>query len=158
MSQPREVLLFHFLQSIRWQKVEVSCRFYLSWRRRKEVKEWNSTITSDPVMVIRQYNYLKKNLYLNILIFFTFTCCSWSWRMTYINKVHCHSYVHVSTHRNVYIYSSIALNSNSQTLLDKQRYLNRTILFIIVEYNKVLFRLAASVMYQLGFYYGRSTK
>lgn len=56
--------------------------------------------------------------------------------MTYINEVHRHSYVHVSTHRNVYIYSSIALNSNSQTLLDKQRYLNQTILFIIVEYNK----------------------
>lgn len=70
--------------------------------------------------------------------------------MTYINKVHRHSYVHVSTHRNVYIYSSIALNSNSQTLSDKQRYFNQTILFIIVETIKVLFRLAASVI-SVGF-------
>lgn len=70
--------------------------------------------------------------------------------MTYINKVHCHSYVHVSTHRNVYIYSSIAFNSNSQTLLDKQRYLIQTIFFIIVETIKVLFRLAASVI-SVGF-------
>lgn len=70
--------------------------------------------------------------------------------MTYINKVHRHSYVHVSTHRNVYIYSSIAFNSNSQTLLDKQRYLIQTIFFIIVETIKVLFRLAASVI-SVGF-------
>lgn len=70
-------------------------------------------------------------LYLNILKNFTFKCCSWSWRMTYINKVHRHSYVHVSTHRNVYIYSSIAFNSNSQTLLDKQRYLIQTIFLLL---------------------------
>lgn len=60
-----------------------------------------------------------------------FENCLWSWRMTYINKVHRHSYVHVSTHRNVYIYSSIAFNSNSQTLLDKQRYLIQTIFLLL---------------------------
>lgn len=71
----------------------------------------------------------EKKIIFKHLNFFTFTCCSWSWRMTYINKVHCHSYVHVSTHRNVYIYSSIAFNSNSQTLLDKQRYLIQTLFY-----------------------------
>lgn len=70
--------------------------------------------------------------------------------MTYINEVHRHSYVHVSTHRNVYIYSSIAFNSNSQTLFDKQRYLNQTIFLLLWNTIKVLFRLAASVI-SVGF-------
>lgn len=65
--------------------------------------------------------------------------------MTYINKVHCHSYVHVSTHRNVYIYSSIAFNFVGQAEI-----FNSNPFFIIVETIKVLFRLAASVI-SVGF-------